>query len=397
MKLLIFFVRVFIILSVLQSCAVKKGSDGDDGRERERRPPFEEDPDLEGDDQEGLMQECPEEGYMLFSNQECELLTLGSPLHGHYGHPAPGMGAAEEVEYGPYKKRLVDFVFVVDSTNVMDYYLWEKEGFLNRFSSFLSEINPHLDWSAVFITADHSDSGKFLKGAFQRSENGRAFALESDRGLLNLHNINPATPLYSSLFMYAITRYPKRNTVHTSIQRHRHRHQRVCSFPPYCQRKYQQPLKALRASFAKNKKFMRNEADLAVVILTNSDEKPSKKSQEVTPQEVVAEFQRVYGKRKKLWAFNIIILPGDQDCKAVNGKRNKKSAYGEIVSKLPALTGGGNFSICLNSYAPVAQGMVRVIRGGVTKSEQLGWGEKESGGFSENIGKDPFDASMGWK
>ena len=415
MRVTIFLATLFVF-SLLISCAEKgaqpeEDTDPPDGDPLQEETGEEGPPEEESRAQRNPLNLCTKNGYELYSEQGCDEFLPGQGMP----HPPQALDFSssnqgtkkEDIEYVPYRKKLVDFVFVVDSTHVMDYYLRNKEGFISRFSSFLSEINPHLDWRALFIEASHTDYGRFLAKLSTNKRDGKAFDLEDSRGLLNLKQIGPHTPLYSSLFMYAITRFPRRNTIQNSIQRHGHRYYQICKYPPYCQRPVQQPLKALRSSFSKNKQFTRHLADLAVVILTNSDEKESKKSRPVSPQQVVTEFQKVYGSQKKLWAFNLIILPGDSVCKEINRKRHKKSGYGTIVSGLPALSsGGGNFSICLKSYIPVAKTIVQIIRGSSSHSSSTKRNtlnnnnrsnRKQTDGFSKISKEDPFDASIDWK
>ena len=181
--------------------------------------------------------------------------------------------------------------------------------------------------------------------------------LETRYGILNSQQILDRTiDDYANIFMYTITRGPdrtgeKRGGTH------------VCEYPPYCSNV--RPLKALKASFAKNKHLTRKEAHFIAIIVSNRDAEDG----EVTAEEIINEFNSVYGPDKRLSVLSVIVEPDDTECYRKNEDRAffiyspwQRGSFGAQISTLAKKAGGGNFSICKPDYSILAETIVHLSR-----------------------------------
>ncbi len=253
----------------------------------------------------------------------------------------------------PVKKfipRPVDFLFVIDTSQSMYRHLIN---FKQKFSVFLQYFSS-LDWQLAVTNADHGETGFFLfnLGALA----GRAMKLERDGDELDLRYLNPGIIDYNRIFL-------------DSISKHRTGEYQVygqdgledvdqCDLPPYCQSYQEQPLKSLKAALGKNTGFFRKAADLAVIVISNSKERASDPEAATQPEEVIEQFRKIHGERKRLEVYGVIIMEGDEDCLKKNFSQQflfPEGAFSEKIAALSVMTGGEVFSICLPDYEPLAQ------------------------------------------
>ena len=266
----------------------------------------------------------------------------------------------------------LDVVVVVDPTdinmkNITHPQLKEHIGFL---PAFLSQRG--FDWRAYFMNSEYNQEKPV-------GRNGQLTDLEVDGGIIisqyldsnNIHSV------YNNNVQEIFT-----DTIeHDIIQSSRYH----CDFPPYCAKnKHNRPLSAFNHFLGNSSLILRESADILVIILTNSDEKPvvkrglfRVKSRKVTTASAVVDnFQALYPD-KKMYAVSIVIKPGDKECLQANTKRRRTFSpkggrsprtsqphYAPYVSQLSMLTGGIVLSICpttnSNAYAgPIMQFLQR--------------------------------------
>ena len=285
-----------------------------------------------------LGQTCEGDGYTLYTyDEEC-------PDENVFLRMEKGEAVGE-----PHHP--VDILFVLDTSVSMNYYL--KTAFEKRFARFISLIDP-LDWRMFFTNAGYS-SGRFN---FSGAMNGKAMRLESRKGILKRRHLDKTVPNYADIFLLTITK----KTVMQSMGRKSNGDYNNCSFPPYCHGG-EKPLRATRASFSANKNLIREEADLVVVIISNTDENKVRKAQALSADEVIEEFVSIYGSNKRLSVLSLIVLPEDKDCLLENKKIQRvipETWEGKRIAKLAEQTGGGNFSICLKDYSVLAKTIVQL-------------------------------------
>jgi len=308
------------------------GSMPEDNEENERRRDRREE-DLVSDsrDRNQVRNVCEGNDYTVYSYGDC-----------------PEIHETEDIITSPKNvlgktKRVVDILFVVDTTFSMHYYL--HSGFKKRLNKFIPIISKDLNWRIMFTNSAYSDSSFW--SFFNRGMNGEAMRLEDRYNITDLRYLDHTVPDYSQVFIYTISTEPGRPPAGSGPKPYP---DGGCHYPPYCHTTSNKPLQALQASFAANKHLTRKEADFVSIILSNDDDSSS-----TTPQDVISEFKKVYGPEKKLLALNLIILPEDREC-----EENSGAGIGTKIAELAKKTGGGNFSLCRNDFSIVAETLVEL-------------------------------------
>lgn len=252
-------------------------------------------------------------------------------------------------------KHHVDILFLLDTSSTMHFYY--RDHFQHKFKNFISIIDQRLDWHLLYTHTEYFKK----KWWYPAGINGKALNLESDIHVLESSKLTRSTPNYENVFLNSITFYPKRHAFDDFDDPE-------CNYPPYCQTGDSRPFTALKASFEVNKHLMRAEADLVVVIVSNSDNNPTDENdidtdeeEIVTAKQVVKSFNKIYI-NKRLFVFNIIIRPEDEDCLKFNQDQQALFSSDDVhegknLANL-AKVGGGNFSICSDNYDQVAQHIV---------------------------------------
>ena len=250
----------------------------------------------------------------------------------------------------------VDILFILDLSNSMWYYL--NIGFKKRFKNFIPTINQ-LNWRMFFTNAGYTGGGFW--SFFSSSRNGASMPLEGRWDILrDRHYLDRTVKHYQDVFRYTMTRDPDRS-LHDE-----HNQNNECMYPPYCNGT-EQPLRALLHSFSANKHLTRKEAAFVAVIISNTDENPESGKSPVTAKEIREEFEKVYGSDKRLIVMNLVVLPGDEDCKKYNDKMQwiiQETNYAKQITEIPTSRSmeGGNYSICLKDYSVVAKGIVHLAK-----------------------------------
>ena len=338
-------------------------------------PSFEEDPygpDRPGGGRYGgSLQECEGAGWLVYSYEDC--MSLKEGLESDRPQVVDTMSNAE-----------VDILFVIDGSRSMNYFLAEEE-MRNKFQSFISDTK-HLDSRILFTSARYYRPQGF-SGIFRRREglNGKALNLQNAEGLLEEKYLTADREDYEEVFFHSLSRSKRRGE---------------CRLPPGCTDRNEQPLKALRSSFLSNQDLLRESADFAAVIITNTDEaRVDSRNEGDLVESVVREFETVFGNHKRLFVFSIIVLPErgmeemareDRSNDRFDDRRRegreeqstsiessclreqkqaqpgflglfRESAPGLKISELARKTGGGNFSICLRDFSVLSKAIVRAV------------------------------------
>ena len=103
-----------------------------------------------------------------------------------------------------------------------------------------------------------------------------------------------------------------------------------------------------------NKGFFRSDANLAVVVLSDEDERGSRTSKSTTPDQVVNQFKKHFPKDKLMAFFGVVVIPGDKECLDMQNDQSigNEARYGTAVAELAKLTEGTLGSICDADYGP---------------------------------------------
>lgn len=252
------------------------------------------------------------------------------------------------------KNNKLDIVIVVDSSNSMDHFLRRVP---KTFRGFIPTLAP-LDWQIMFTNADHGDHGFFL--ANWTSRKGNAMSLERDgQLLLGEHYLTKETEDYGTIFIDTLR-------LHQHLEYMDHRgdiEKNKCELAPGCQGWNEQPLKAMQASFVKNRSFFRPGANVAVILFSDGDEgEQTKPEKRVKAQGVLKAFQEQWGvDGKQLRSYGIVMIPGeDEECrqKYSSGFWGGEGVFGTELVRMADLTGGRNLSICSDNYRAIAQQIV---------------------------------------
>lgn len=217
-----------------------------------------------------------------------------------------------------YSAKKLDIIVVVDNSLSM---AAEQQKLGDRIGSFLSTLYD-VDWQIAITTTDVSDGPYGLKGEFLNLEG------------LSTQVLTSRTPNYEAVFKATVVR---KESIGCTAN---------------CPSGDEQPLAATIMAMQKNKGvnrgFFRADADLAVLILSDEDEMSDGPSQATQPQQVVTAAAKIWGDRKKLIGYGMIIQPRDQACLDMN---NGQGRVANAVSQLAFITGGITGSICDADYS----------------------------------------------
>ena len=241
--------------------------------------------------------------------------------------------------------RPLDIIFVIDTSVSM---LKRLSGFPERFASFLSLLSP-LNWQVMITNADHGDTWFFLSNIV--ATKGEALQLERAGKIMQLKYLDHLIPEYNSVFLSSISLHKRGDYKKEGRDGAEDVH--PCELPPHCQSYKEQPLKSLKSALIKNPDFFREEADLAVILISNS----SANTKSVTPQEVIQQFEHTHGPHKRFEVYGLIIKENDQECLREN--LEQQSIFPEVgvsrnIMALSDMTGGEVFSLCSPDYQELA-------------------------------------------
>lgn len=236
----------------------------------------------------------------------------------------------------------VDILFVVDGSFSTREILRSMP---EKIDGFIPALSDSFNWRVGFISAD-----------VKRGKDKKLSSMEVDGAIvLERKYITKWTRSKERIFIDTLTRNKNR---------------RRCSFPPECGSLKETPLLALTEyllsptrSVETGTRFIRNEAHLAVVILTDNKEN-KKKGRVTTADEVLGSIEQEFGSDKEFSVHTLTVLNDacrgqlKQDHFFVEGTR-----AGEILL-LAEETGGENLSLCSHDYAnPLAEAIEKSVLG----------------------------------
>lgn len=247
--------------------------------------------------------------------------------------------------------RPLDILFVMDTSASMRSHLKQ---FKEKFSGFLRHF-VNLDWQFALTNADYGEADLFIFnfGALK----GKVMPLEKKGEILNLYYLHPGIPDYDQIFLDSVSIHKSGEYVVTGNRVGRENID-PCQLPPFCQGPQEQPLKSLKAALVQNEDFFRKEADLVVIIISNSKEKGGDSDSSTEPAEVIAQFKNVHGDKKRFEVYGIIIIEDDTACLHQNQDQQvifPEADFSDKIVDLSTMTGGEVFSICAPHYQDVAQ------------------------------------------
>lgn len=229
----------------------------------------------------------------------------------------------------------VDILFVDDNSSSM-----EKDQLKlgQKFSSFISGLNG-VDWQIGVTTTDCSTGPYGICGSLM--------PLTGSSGKI----LSPGTANYEKVFLDTVYR-PE--TV-------------GCQARGDCPSSNEQPLFASMTAMDKrssdNAGFFRSESDLAVIVLSDEDEKSNSPASATQAPTAQSHFKSIWPSGKKLSVYGIIIQPGDSACLNAQTADSGGFAFeGNIIDQWVALSGGISGSICDADYSSNLQNIGRQVR-----------------------------------
>ena len=221
------------------------------------------------------------------------------------------------------ENKKVDILFVVDNSGSMQY---EQKSMASRVKNFLDVVQG-LDWQAAVTTTDpsHSTYG-----------DGRLVAMKGLSGTYILNsNMDPA--LSKSVLSNTLQRSETGSGSEQGI------------YATY------RALERGVTSAGVNRSFVREGAQLAVVVISDEDE--SANGVKNDPTNLISYIQNSFGGQKGFSFHSIIARPGDKAC--LNGEG---ATAGYRLQKMAQLTGGLVGDVCALDYAAQMQGVAEGVR-----------------------------------
>ncbi len=232
--------------------------------------------------------------------------------------PDPIKKITESVQVTSTQK-VVDILVITDDSFSMES---EQERLSERFSSFIQDLSA-VDWQMGITTTDIDSGG--LQGELSNFSD------------TSLKIINAATPNAEQLFK-------------DTVQRE--------EFGSSDEQPLAAAIKAMEKRDSVNQGFFRDDANLAIVVLTDEDELSDGPRGATQPQAVIDKFSSIWGgAEKQLRVYGLIIEPGDTACYDYQNEHGGWGAtsYGTFVANLASATGGLTGSICQSDYSSTLQ------------------------------------------
>ncbi|HAG92326.1 MAG TPA: hypothetical protein DCL41_10655 [Bdellovibrionales bacterium] len=248
-------------------------------------------------------------------------LSTAEPITPVEINPVEDKSAEESFYPNPVdSKPKVDILFVIDNSASMEL---EQQKLGDRLSAFIGTLD-NVDWQIGITTTDTSN-GRF----------GQRGSLVPLVGTGGQYILNKNTPNYETVFSSTVVRPEGIN----------------CG--SNCPSVKERPLEASMMALGKGlmNGLIRQNAELAIVILSDADENGNGQNLTATPETLVATANTIFFGQKRLTGFGIIIEPGDVNCLNDQRQFSRFSYYGNQVAGLAALTGGVTGSVCDSNYS----------------------------------------------
>ena len=264
---------------------------------------------------------------------------------------APSSHIIEPLEQSSLSEK-IDFLFILD-TSLSNRKFIEKSVMQKKLGTFIPRLNDEkIDWR-VFTTCGHTDEDEpIYDGRLHEMEHNGTLInfLYLDNHILDSYNARDPLAFVSEVFIDTIS-HPKRAN---------------CKRPPFCHRNTEnRPLKALSGflNTAHRHQILRDDADMIVIIISNQDERPSKKKPKkpYDPRKVTDQFEQSFPD-KNFFAINFVVKSTDASC--------KKGKAASFIPQLGILTNGLTESICSNNYTHTIIEFIREKQGKAVRRHQ---------------------------
>ena len=240
--------------------------------------------------------------------------------------------------------RPVDVLFVVDNSKSMNK---EREDLAGKIDGFLHKLEG-LDWQVAVISTeihDRKDSDKYY-------QDGRLLPFDAED---EVHILDPTidVDMAQALFADRVTTIPVDTTgneqgIYATV------------------RTIERALDG-QGENAANARFFRENAHLAVIVLSDEDENSEGKDVRYSPSQFLFFVQESLGREKQITWHSIVIMSGDEGCKEAD-KTEKHDFYGARYEELSGLTGHGQpggaiiGSICAEDYTTMLEDIGQSVK-----------------------------------
>lgn len=230
----------------------------------------------------------------------------------------------------------IDILFIDDNSASMD----PNQASLGaKFSGFASEL-LNIDWQIGITTTDCSTGPYGICGSLlPMTGTGNKI-------------LTPSVANYQTVFNNSIRRPETVGCLSTGT----------------CPSGNSEPLLSATTAMNKyntdNNGFFRTNSDLAIVILSDADERQTGGATYANrPTELVSAFNSIWPSGKKLKVYSIIVQPNDATCLAtMKAGSNGFSFYGTLVDQTVNLTNGISTSICAPDYSVTLKSIGESVR-----------------------------------
>jgi hypothetical protein len=230
----------------------------------------------------------------------------------------------------------IDILFIDDNSASMD----PKQASLGaKFSGFATEL-LNIDWQIGITTTDCSTGTYGICGS-----------------------LLPLTGLSGKILTPSVNNY--QNVFSNSIQRPE---TAGCLNTGTCPSGNSEPLLSATTAMNKyntdNNGFFRTNSDLAIVILSDADERQTGGPTYANrPGQLMSTFKNIWPSGKKLKVYSIIVKPGDTTClDTMRAGSGGYSFYGELIDQTVNMTSGLNTSICAPDYSLTLKSIGESVR-----------------------------------
>jgi hypothetical protein len=231
----------------------------------------------------------------------------------------------------------IDILFIDDNSASMD----PKQASLGtKFSGFATELKS-IDWQIGITTTDCSTGPYGICGSLLTMTG------------FNSKVLTPSVPNYTTVFNNSIQRPETAGCLNTGT----------------CPAGASEPLLSATTAMNKfnsdNNGFFRQDSDLAIVILSDADERQTGgATYKDRPAQLVSAFNNNWGTTsKKLKVYSIIVKPGDSSClDTMRVGSGGFSFYGDLIDQTVNLTGGFSTSICAPDYTVTLKSIGESVR-----------------------------------
>ncbi len=211
----------------------------------------------------------------------------------------------------------VDILVVIDNSGSMKY---EQASMANRFDSFIDQLQS-LDWRVAITTTDITTNTVGTDGQLLDFSNNKFFLSKDD-------GVQSAKTMFGQTIQRSANGSGNEQGIHAT---------------------YRALERSLQAN-DNNSKFLRSQAGLAVIVVTDADETPPNRVWGAKNYgDNLRNFVATTFPSKAFKFHSIIVKPGDTACRFYAGSGNED--YGEEYFKLSTNTNGIVGSVCETDYS----------------------------------------------